>query len=218
MKNSRLIVVLGMHRSGTSAITRGLQALGVQLGDRLQAPVEGINDKGYWEDVDIGALNVEMLSAIQSDWSFLAPVEPADTQALLKKGYFLRAVELLRNKIGGSPLFGFKDPRMARLIPFWKEVFGYLSLDASYVIALRHPLSVAMSLARRDGFDRERSYLLWLSHVVTSLSDSAGARRVIVDYDLMMQEPDRELARIAKQLGLQVDPEEAGKYKAEFLD
>lgn len=218
MKNSRLIVVLGMHRSGTSAITRGLQVFGVELGDRLQAPVEGVNDKGYWEDIDLGALNIEMLSAIQSDWSFLAPVEPADVKVLLKKAYFLRAVESLRRKVGGSPVFGFKDPRVARLLPFWKEVFGYLSLDVSYVLALRHPLSVAKSLARRDGFDAEKSYLLWLSHVVTSLSGSVGARRVIVDYDCMMQAPDRELARIAKCLDLQIDPAESQRYKAEFLD
>jgi GT2 family glycosyltransferase/SAM-dependent methyltransferase len=218
MKNSRLIAVLGMHRSGTSAITRGLQVFGVKLGERLQAPVEGINDKGYWEDIDLGALNIEMLSAIQSDWSFLAPVEPADVEVLLKKAYFLRAVELIRQKVGGSPVFGFKDPRVARLLPFWKEVFGYLSLDASYVLTLRHPLSVVKSLVKRDGFDAERSYLLWLSHVVTSLSGSAGARRVIVDYDCMMQEPDRELGRIAKCLDLQIDQAESQRYKAEFLD
>ena len=218
MKNSRLIVVLGMHRSGTSAITRGLQVFGVNLGGRLQAPVEGINDKGYWEDIDLGALNIEMLDAIQSDWSFIAPIEPVDVQLLSEKAYFLRALELLRQKVGDSPIFGFKDPRVARLLPFWKEVFRYLSLDASYVLALRHPLSVVKSLAKRDGFDAEKSYLLWLSHVITSLSDSAGARRVIVDYDLMMQEPDRELARIAKYLDLQVDPAESRKYREEFLD
>ena len=65
--NGRLIVVLGMHRSGTSAITRGLQVMGVELGDRMMPPVEGNNSKGFWEDLDLYALNIEILNNIGSD-------------------------------------------------------------------------------------------------------------------------------------------------------
>src|SRR4029077_19950349 len=118
-------------------------------------------------------------------------------EALRKKGYFLSAVELLLQKVGDGPTFGFKDPRVAKLLPFWKEVFGHCQLDASYVLALRHPLSVAKSLAKRDGFDAEKSYLLWLEHVIPSLSGSARDKRVLIDYDRLMQSPDRELKRIA---------------------
>ena len=60
-KNNKLIVVLGMHRSGTSAISAGMQVLGVEFGDRLLPPVKGDNDKGYWEDIDLCALNVKCL-------------------------------------------------------------------------------------------------------------------------------------------------------------
>ena len=62
-KPQRLIVVLGMHRSGTSAMTRGLQVMGVDLGDRMMPPVAGNNAKGFWEDIDLNALNIEMLQA-----------------------------------------------------------------------------------------------------------------------------------------------------------
>jgi len=72
--NKKLIVVLGMHRSGTSAITRGLQVLGVSLGDRMIPPVEDNNPKGFWEDMDLNALNIEMLSALDSDWCRVTPV------------------------------------------------------------------------------------------------------------------------------------------------
>src|SRR5882724_9597278 len=60
--HQRLIVVLGMHRSGTSAMTRALQAMGVELGSRLMPPVEGENDKGFWEDLELNALNIEVLA------------------------------------------------------------------------------------------------------------------------------------------------------------
>lgn len=218
MNNKRLIVVLGMHRSGTSAITRGLQVLGVGLGDRLIPPIEGNNAKGFFEDIDLNAFNSEMLQAIDSDWHYVSPIDASDVDALRKKGYFIRAVELICLKVGDAPIFGFKDPRVAKLLPFWKEVFEHCQFDVGYVLALRHPLSVVKSLAKRDGFDSEKSYMLWLGHVLTSLSNTEGYMRVLVDYDQLMNAPERELERIAKCLALQIDPNELQRYKSEFLD
>lgn len=218
MNNKKLIVVLGMHRSGTSAITRGLQVLGVGLGNRLMPPVEGNNAKGFFEDIDLNALNIEMLQALGSDWHYLSPIEASNVEELREKGYFLRAVELLRQKVGYDPTFGFKDPRVAKLLPFWKQVFAHCQFDVGYVLAVRHPLSVVKSLARRDCFDSEKSYMLWLGHVLTSLSYTQEQKRVLVDYDRLMHAPERELGRIAECLALQIDPEELQRYKSEFLD
>jgi hypothetical protein len=206
-----------MHRSGTSAITRGLQVLGVCLGDRFLPP-KGDNKKGFWEDIDLYALNVEMLGALGIDWDHLAPIESGDVDALRKKGYFVRGVDLLRQKVSKTPVFGFKDPRVAKLLPFWKTVFSHCLLDVSYVLAIRHPISVARSLARRDGFDEEKSYLLWLGHVISSLSSTAGENRALVDYDLLMNSPEQELNRMAKYLDLEIDPEELQYYRSEYLD
>lgn len=217
MKNSKLIVVLGMHRSGTSVITRGLQVLGVNLGDRFLPP-KGDNQKGFWEDSDINAINIEMLNAVGSDWHHLAAIEAKDIEILRNKGYFLRAVKMLHEKVGDAPTFAFKDPRVAKLMPFWQEVFSHCQFDVSIVMAIRHPLSVAKSLAARNGFDAEKSYLLWLGHVITSLTCCVGNKRVLVDYDRLMQSPDGELTRIAKCIDLKIDPAELQSYKTEFLD
>jgi hypothetical protein len=216
MKKS-LVVVLGMHRSGTSAITRGLQVLGVTLGDRLM-PSQAINAKGFWEDIDVNELNIEMLHALGIDWHYLAPIERSDVDALREKGYGNKAVDLLNAKVGDFPVFGFKDPRVAKLLPFWKEVIARCDFEANYVLMLRHPLSVADSLTRRDGFDVEKSYLLWLGHVITSLAGTAGDNRVLVDYDRLLQSPDHELGRIAKRFDLNIDPAALQSYKTEFLD
>ena len=207
-----------MHRSGTSAIARGLRVLGVELGDNLMPAIANNNDKGFWEDVDLTMLNVEILSLIGSDWHCLTPIQSGDIEILRKKKYFLHAAELLRRKMGDAPIFGFKDPRVAKLLPFWKEVFSCCQLDVNYVMSLRHPLSVVKSLTKRDGIDAEKSYLLWLGHIITSLTGCADATRVLVDYDRLMQSPDRELMRIAKCTGLQIDPTELQSYKSEFLD
>lgn len=216
-KKNKLIVVLGMHRSGTSAITRALQVLGVELGDRLMPSAED-NNKGFYEDIDLNELNIEMLNALGNDWYYLAPIKPNDVESLRKKGYFSHAVELLQQKVATAPVYGIKDPRVAKLLPFWQEVFSHCQLDVNYVMPIRHPLSVARSLDKRDDLEAEQSYLLWLGHVITGLIGSYGDKRVVVDYDRLMQSPDNELNRIAKCTGLKIDPLELQGYKTEFLD
>ena len=214
----KLIVVLGMHRSGTSAITRGLQVMGVNLGDNMLPPVAGDNAKGYWEDIDINALNIEMLHAIDSEWFHLSAIDSIDVEILRKKGFFLRAIDILRKKIDTHSSFGFKDPRVAKLLPFWSEVFNHCQFEVSYVIALRNPLSVVKSLTKRGDLESTQGYLLWLEHVISSLKGSAKHNRIIVDYDHLMQSPDIEVTRVAKCIDLEINSTELKNYKTEFLD
>lgn len=220
VKNKKLIVVLGMHRSGTSAITRGLKVLGADFGKNLQAPMSGVNDKGFFEDNDIVTINVEALLILSHDWHTLSPI----TRAQLKNDSLaelrLRAIELLREKMQSVNVFAIKDPRLARLLPFWQDIFDALNIDVSYVIAVRNPLSVAKSLVKRDNIEKEKSCYLWLEHVLPSILETSGKRRVVVDYDNMLDQPRIELARIAKALGLKADlhPDELITYVKKFLD
>lgn len=64
--------MLGMHRSGTSMITRALVCLGVDLGDDLLDAVAGSNERGFWEDRSIVDLNDRLLAALGSRWDGLA--------------------------------------------------------------------------------------------------------------------------------------------------
>jgi hypothetical protein len=214
----KCIIVVGMHRSGTSAITRGLKVLGVDLGDRLISSIENNNEKGFWEDIEINSLNNEILQVLGSAWHYLSPIQSDDIEVLRKNGYFLRARALLCQKINDAPIFGFKDPRVSKLLPFWQEVFSQCQLDVSYVWAIRNPLSVAESLAKRDDFDKAKSHLLWLNYAIVILSETAGEKIILVDYDRLMQSPDFELKRIAKQFDLKIVPLEMQNYVTEFLD
>jgi O-antigen biosynthesis protein len=214
----RLVVVLGMHRSGTSAITRALNVLGVDIGTDLNPPVAGVNAKGFFEDIEIYSLNVEMLQSLGSDWYSLSQLAPHDIDRLRESGYFLRAVALLRKKTAGRLIFGFKDPRVAKLLPFWRQVFLHCRFDTDYLLMVRNPLSVVQSLAKRDDLVPERSYMLWLVHVLTSLVHTEKYRRVIIDYDLFLQDPRRGLERIANRFDLKFDSHEFDLYRSEFLD
>jgi hypothetical protein len=217
LNNKKLIVVLGMHRCGTSAVTRALTVMGVSLGDKLMPALEGNNAKGFWEDIDVNLLNEEMLKSIGSDWNHVAPLSASDLVLLRSSGYLLRAVELLRLKMDSVAVFGLKNPRLAKLFPFWKEIFAHCALDVRYVLAIRHPLSVARSLARRDGLESEQSHLLWLGHMIGSLSGTDGNPPVVVDYDRLIQFPDKEITRLANALDLPVDAAELYQYGTEFI-
>lgn len=218
----RVIVVLGMHRSGTSAITRGLASFGVELGDNLLPPVPGDNDKGYWEDKDVHDLNEELLTALNRDWASLRPIDSTEFARPAMGPLRLRAVDLLRSRFEKARVFGIKNPRMALLLPFWKSVFEHVGVVPSYVIAVRNPLSVARSVARnnlRGDIPPEKAHYLWLTHVVPCVVETENAPRVFVDFDRLLANPVEEMQRVGKALGLgRGKPAELEEYRSQFLD
>lgn len=216
----RIILVLGMHRSGTSLLTRGLQVLGVDLGSNLYGGIIGNNDKGFFEDVEVNEFNAEFLNALGRDWHSIEPILLDEFNSPTVDGFKLRAIQLLRNKLKDTQCFGLKDPRISKLMPFWLAVFNHLKIRVSYVIAFRNPMSVARSLQRRDGFDLEKGYLLWCEHMLSSLSHTYGCERLVVDYDRLVARPEGELQRISKAFSLSFDQtgQEFIDFKTDFLD
>ena len=114
--NKKVIIVLGMHRSGTSAVTRGLKALGVELGDNLMPPVANNNETGFWEDLDLNSLNEEILALVGSNWNSPCLIEPDELTGQSFSSLRLRAIDLLKRKIGKSDRFGIKNPRMCKTL------------------------------------------------------------------------------------------------------
>jgi O-antigen biosynthesis protein len=111
-----IVVVLGMHRSGTSTITRALMVLGVELGHRLMPPEENINDRGFFEDVDINAINVALYRSLRSRqrWHSLIPVPTGELLHQKNAVLRLQAIELLKSRLENVEYFGIKDPRPCR--------------------------------------------------------------------------------------------------------
>ena len=198
----RVIVVAGMHRAGTSVVARGLMALGLDMGDALMSADPRMNARGFFEDLDIVAMDDALLDAQGADWKSLALLDGIDWRAGEHAAARDAARRLLAAKLARTGRFAFKDPRVPRLISFWRCVFDEARVDDAYVIAVRHPRAVIDSLAARDGLDPRRSAWLWLTHLLCALRYTHGRPRVVVDYDLMIEAPHRELARIAHALAL----------------
>jgi hypothetical protein len=212
-----LLVVLGMHRSGTSATTRAMAALGADLGDRLMPAADGNNDKGFFEDYDIVKLNVELMAAAGMEWHSLGELDTSRIPGERLEAFHAEALATLRAKCRGK-IFALKDPRLARLIKFWKPVFDSVGVPVKYVLSVRHPLSVARSLAKRDGMVEEKAVQLWLEHVVPSLVETRDRARVIVEYDVLLDQPAAELKRIAARLSLPVEAQRLEEYSEGFLE
>ncbi len=218
MANTRkLIVVLGMHRSGTSTVMNALACMGVNLGDDLLPPGKD-NPKGFFEDKAINDLNIEMLDAIGQDWFSLSLVTTAQVEHLLALGYLEKATELLRQKMADHQYFGFKDPRVSKLLKFWKKVFAQLDYEVSYVLCLRHPLSVANSVLKRNKTPIHKGYLLWLSYNLSIVTEALDTPLIALDYDQLMESPLAKLEFLAQQLELTIQQELAEKFANEFLD
>lgn len=212
--NSHAIIVLGMHRSGTSVLSRALIALGVDFGGTF-VHVGPDNPKGFFEDKDVNALNTSFLRAMGCQWHTLqVPTRyPSDIETTFRN----QASALLKNKFAGCPLWGLKEPRITRLLPLWRAVIADIDARERYVLANRNPLSVADSLAKRDDMPRAQALALWALHQIDGLSALVENGGIVVDYDLMMDQPSIEMRRLALFLGQDIDSEKQKVFLDDFL-
>ena len=216
-----MVTILGVGRSGTSAITRGLQAIGVDLGDNLR-PGSGKNPTGFFEDNDFLKISRRLKRTLGIRADSVRLIEDVEYDLPVIKQIEDDCVEMIRRRFGQSPLWGYKYARTSRFLPFFERVFERLGLEARYVFAVRNPLSVARSRARLEPQrgTQEKSDLEWLTNVVPYFERARGATCVFVDYDNVMAEPASELERMARGLGLPVDDKvrrEIAIYRDEYL-
>lgn len=226
-----LVLVLGMHRSGTSVMARGLAALGIRLGDRL-IPAHPCNPKGFFEDMDINVRNDLLLRALGAGWEH--PVSLREFQGTLRRfatsDYGQAALALLLNKMqaadgaaaeGGRPRpapLAFKEPRMSRLMTFWRPLFLAAGCAPHVCLALRHPAHVAASLTARNGFPAAQGWRLWLHYTLDALEGSLGLPALVVEYDALLAAPEAQMRRIAHWLGLTADEDGLRVFCDSFLD
>ena len=121
---------------------------------------------------------------------------------------------MVRTKSDENVLWGFKDPRTARLLPFWQSVFERVNCEVHYLVVTRNPLSIAESLNRRNDVEAEKSYYLWLEHVIPAVLGTKGAKRLVVDFDRLIEDPGPELSRVARTFEL---PEPEHSYLMRHL-
>src|SRR5690348_14468267 len=126
-----VVVVLGMHRSGTSLLSNVLHYLGVDMADATDA-VSKSNPSGFWERPELVALHEEILDAIGRPVASPLNCVPfpagwwRDKAVLPFRARLRDYVE--QHRAAALGWWGFKDPRTCRLLPLWLETFGQMGI------------------------------------------------------------------------------------------
>ncbi len=202
----RAVCITGMHRSGTSMISRIVNLLGVDLGpdDELMDPKPD-NPTGFWESRSITALNDDLLAQLGGSWRQVPAVDPGWEEDQRLDPYRERAAELLELLFSGSELVGWKDPRTSLLLPFWRTV---VDVDRT-ILVVRDPRHVAASLAARDDMADAEAASLWLTYTLEAWH--ADPKPIIAGYEHILKDPITWASSVAAELGLpQPDAETAG--------
>jgi hypothetical protein len=194
----RVLLVLGMHRSGTSALAGLLCQQGFQAPQNTDAG-DAHNPTGYWEPQQIRAFHNSLLEGTQSSWEDpLLPVLPWHPQHLepaLADDFPApdpQAVALI------------KDPRQCRLLPLWTAIFEKRPYQVTVVLAVRHPEAVAASLMSRDQLPLDRALLLWLSHTLEAERATRQLPRLVLSYEQLLQDPAAAVQRCQQLAGLPI--------------
>jgi len=199
VKRSRqAIIILGMHRSGTSALARTLNLCGVDLGSNLMPPEQEDNVKGFWEHLDIFQANEKLLHGLNSSWDDVRALPDRWWNSDFAEAYKLEIISILERDFSNSPLWAVKDPRICRFLPLWRPILEQTDNKPLFLIIVRNPLEVVASLAKRDGFSKGKSCLLWLKHLIESEKGTRNASRVFVTYEELLSDWKGVLSYIKK--------------------
>ncbi|MBU3076994.1 sulfotransferase family protein [Sphingomonas quercus] len=194
------ILILGMHRSGTSALTWAVGRLGAAL------PADGIdphadNARGYFESAGLVKADDQLLRVCRSSWFDPRPLDWSRLPPGGLNSRKERIAEAIAAAWGDAPLIAIKDPRQCRFVPVVAEVLAGMGIAARAVLMLRKPDEIAGSIARRDGTTSAYAHLLWLRHMIDAERATRGMMRAVVDYDALLVDWRGTLGRVAPLAG-----------------
>jgi len=210
------LFVLGMHRSGTSALTRALSLCGGALPTELFGPDAG-NPRGYWESRAAVDLNDAILRRHGRTWydPSLRLQEEGAFNADEKAACIAEIGEFLTT-LPAAPLVIIKDPRITLLSGMWFEAARLAGFDIAAVIAVRHPQEVIASLAKRSPASPEHLSALWLKYSLLTERHTRALPRVFVEYANLLDNWRQEITRISTALPIDLDTRDEGAID-EFL-
>lgn len=195
------VVVLGMHRSGTSSVAGVLSLLGAASPKTLM-PAADDNPKGFWESQVLMEFHDELLRAGDSNWRDWRPF-PLSAVLATNPGLFDQARIKLDDEFGDQHMIVLKDPRICRFFPLWQKVLDDAGYRIVVVSPLRHPLEVAASLMARNAMSFEEACRLWLRHVLDAERATRDfADRLFIDWSNFLGDWRADMRRLQSRTGL----------------
>ena len=184
-KDRTCVLILGMHRSGTSALAGVLSKLGCEL-PASPMPESKSNAKGFFESIKVRDFNEELLASAGSFWDDFTRFHDDWLKSLPGLDFLDRAVSVLEEEFGTSRLFVLKDPRICRLMPFWMEALGRFECRVKPILTIRNPLEVGHSLQTKKNYPEPLSEMIWLRHALDAEAATRGMLRFHTSFEQLM--------------------------------
>ena len=193
--SKKCVVILGMHRSGTSALTGVLHTLGLHAGAKL-LPANDFNARGYFECADIVATHDELLQSLDRSWDDVRPLPEGWQDSANCQKAKSRLLSIFNAEFGNAEISVLKDPRICRLLPLWLEIFDELGVTPFFIIVIRMPEEVADSLARRDAMPANKALLLYLAYLLDAERYTRSCRRTVSQFSILLKDHSTILQKI----------------------
>jgi len=195
----KIICILGMHRSGTSMLTRILNLCGLSLGksEEMFTPTYH-NQKGHWENNRFMEINIEIIRFFSnkiSDWNTRITF-PENWQKIQKiKNIKKRAIKLVKDFDSRYQSWGWKDPRNCITLPFWQEILGN---RLKYIIVLRQPIDIANSLLKRNNYPVTQGLLLWDKYMTNAITFTNNLSKYFIVSEQLFSNRKKEIMSLIK--------------------
>ncbi len=187
-----ILLIAGMHRSGTSPLA-GLYALmGACIG-RTVKPAAADNPKGFFENERIVTAHDELFADLGHAWDMDRPPSGwRQTSATARAKSTLRRI-LAEEFDDAAPVWLVKDPRLSLLLPLWLDIAREEGRKAAIVVALRHPEEIAGSLQARDGMPFAHAINLTTAYLKALQSTLDGVAACAVVYEALLANPGQAI-------------------------
>ena len=205
-----MILVTGMHRSGTSCITGMLERCGFGLGTAhpVHPSKAADNPKGFFENLQMVAINETVLKRAGGTWYTPPPSAELATAGRQLASAFKHFADTFDGEVA-------KDPRSCMTIDLWETLCP--GLEAT-VLCLRHPVAVARSLNTRNKIPETAGVNLWCVYVMRFLEKNRRRPVFMVDYDRFGADPVAEMGLLLRALGRPMDAEEIARRTEGFYE
>lgn len=222
MRQTKIICILSMHRSGSSLVANIISQNGISLGQSLIGK-SGFNEEGHFEDRFIVGTNKKILLHFKTSWCGLRRLPENWLQDRYIHKLRRKAITYAENVVCKNHIFVFKDPRTCLTVPFWESVWGKMI----YIIVLRNRQDVVNSVIRRNNIWLSKKYVFWrflrcFHHLyiyrgayerITALSEedalklwriynnkigefSKGKEKIVVRFEDIVKNPEKKIIRI----------------------
>jgi hypothetical protein len=195
------ILVLGMHRSGTSALGGVLNTMGA-AGPKTLMPPNDYNPRGFFESSPLASAHDELLAAVGSCWHDWRQLDPQWMHSGAAERHRQKIKAVLIDEFGDEALIFIKDPRICRFVPFMSSILAEMNISPVAFVPVRNPLEVAYSLKRRDDIALPTSLLLWLRHVLDAEYHSRHMPRYFLPHEGFLTDWRYHMDRAAETTGV----------------